>query len=642
MGQKARVFIFFSLFLLSLWAINLIEEGGFYFEAKAATESTSPGQATLEPKATPENPTEPHASPKSPPTPDPKAPPEPKATPALKATPDPKATLDPKATPDPKAPPNPKAPLEAKEEPKSPDGANQASLSQPETSLTQDPPPAAPPFGFSDVETLAKTLAAQPFSPQDPKKASFIRENYGEDVFSEIRFKEENLLWADEGFFALGFCHPGSVYDQTVIVNLVENGQVKESSFRPTLFNYPHPSLSLKAMEQGLGYSGFSLYYPINSPDKSEKTLIFQGASNFQALARQANLGLTSRGLIIDPALPEGEQYPYFRRFWLVKPGPLDRAMTIYALLEAQSLTGAFAFVVKPGASLVIEVSATIFSRQGRAWPRKLGLAPVSGMYLFSEKENGSPYDWRPEVHSCDALLYSIDDKTWSHRPLNNPKRLMLSYFKEAPIVGYGLIQKDGDFDHFQDIGARYDRRAWVFVEPGEGFGAGQLELLEIPSSKEIHENVLAFWARDLSSETGARELRYDYKLYWTPPGVTPHRLGRVVANRLLTTTDPETAEFIVDFEGETLNALSAETGLASQVEPEGNFPVLDKKLFKNPVTGGWRLRFKTRSPLSGGVMESIFTGRAENWRPPRVRARLVRGENLPEPLTETFIYDFN
>ncbi|MDR2422288.1 MAG: glucan biosynthesis protein [Deltaproteobacteria bacterium] len=517
-----------------------------------------------------------------------------------------------------------------------PDGQAAAAQTPGETA------PESPAFTLGHVERLARSLAASPYEGEDARKVNFIRENYGESVWREISYKENALLWAGEGRFAVGFCHPGSAYDRTVVVNLVENGQATQVPFRPSLFNYPNPSLPLRAMEEGLGFSGFSLHFPVNSQETQEKALVFQGASNFQALARHADLGLTSRGLIIDPALPEGEQHPYFRRFWLVKPGPEDREMTVYALLEAPSLTGAFKFVVKPGISTVVEVSATLFPRLGQSWPRKLGLAPVSGMYLFSEKENGSPYDWRPEVHSCDALLYSADERAWFHRPLNNPRRLLSTFFRDAPIAGYGLIQKDGSFDHFQDIGARYERRAWVFVEPGEGFGSGRLELMEIPSSREIHENVVAFWVRDMGSQDVARELRYDYKLYWTAPGVVPHRLGRVVANRLLSNPNPETAEFFVDFEGEDLNALSGETGLASQVETEGNFPVLEKRLFKNPVTGGWRLRFKVRSPLSGGMVETIMSGWTDNARPPRILARLVRGENLPEPITETFVYDFN
>ncbi|MDR2142019.1 MAG: glucan biosynthesis protein [Deltaproteobacteria bacterium] len=530
------------------------------------------------------------------------------------------------------APPGPGASSEA-------GGSAAVAESVPEEGGASPNPPST--FNFEQVERLARALATQPFVPQDPKKVNFARENIGENVWRAIQFKEDGLLWADEGFFAVGFCHPGSVYDQTVAISVVEGGVVNQIPFRASLFSYPNPALPLKINEAGLGFSGFSLYFPVNNQDLKEKALVFQGASNFQALARQADLGLTSRGLIIDPALPEGEQYPYFRRFWLVKPQPGEREMTIYALLDAPSLTGAFAFVIKPGTSTVIEVSVVLFSRQEQ-WPRKLGLAPVSGMYLFSEKENGSPYDWRPEVHSADALLYSSDNLAWFHRPLNNPRRLLSTFFLDSALSGYGLIQKDNSFDHYQDIGARYERRAWVFVEPGEGFGSGRLELLEIPSSKEIHENVQAFWVRDMSSQNASRELRYDYKLYWTTPGVTPHQLGRVVANRILTNPDPETAEFIVDFESQALNALSGELGLASLVEPEGDFPVLEKRLFKNPVTGGWRLRFKVRSPLTGGMVNAIFNGRDDNWRSPRIRARLVRGENLPEPITETFIYDFH
>ncbi|MDR1872451.1 MAG: glucan biosynthesis protein [Deltaproteobacteria bacterium] len=521
--------------------------------------------------------------------------------------------------------------------------ANPPGASDPVVKTPPETPPEPPAqvFNRESVERLAKVLASKPFVAQESAKIRFIRDNIKEEDHREIIFKEDALLWANEGKFAVGFEHPGSVYDQTVVINLVEEGRVSQFPFKPHLFNYPNPSLQLRIIEEGLGFSGFSLYFPVQGEAK-EKGLVFQGASNFQALARRADLGLTSKGLIIDPALPEGEQYPYFRQFWLVKPGPMDVTMTIHALLEAPSLTGAFTFVVKPGTSTVLEVSATLFTRQGQSWPRKLGLAPVSGMYLYSEKENGSPYDWRPEVHSCDALLYATDLKTFFHRPLNNPRRLLVTDFRDTPIIGYGLIQKDNLFDHYQDIGARYERRASVYVEPGDGFGSGHLELLEIPSSKEIHENIQAFWVRDMSSQNGARELRYDYQVFWTAPGVIPHTLGQVVANRLLTRSDPEHAEFYVDFEGEALNALSGETGLASQVETEGDFPVLEKRLFKNPVTGGWRLRFKVRSPLGGGMMDAILTGRVENWRSPRLRARLVRGENLPDPITETFIYDFH
>ncbi|MDR1577224.1 MAG: glucan biosynthesis protein [Deltaproteobacteria bacterium] len=518
----------------------------------------------------------------------------------------------------------------------------------PEISIAPSPEEAAdeippePAFGFDQVERLARALANQKYQEQEPQKVAFVRENLGENLWRDINFKEDSLLWTGEGFFSVGFCHPGSVYDQTVDIQVVEDGQVSPVKFQAQLFNYPSAALSAKVDEEGLGFSGLSLYFPVHTQEAKEKGLVFLGASNFQSLARRADLGLTARGLIIDPALPEGEQYPYFRRFWLVKPKPEDREMTIYALLEAPSLTGAFAFVVKPGVSTVVETKAVLFSRRGQSWPRKLGLAPVSAMYLFSEKENASPYDWRPEVHSADALLVSVDQRTWYHRPLNNPRRLLSTSFHESSFAGFGLIQKDGSFDHFQDFGARYDRRAWVFVEPGDGFEPGHLELLEIPSSREIHENVQAFWARDLSSQNGSRELRYDYKLYWTAPGSVPHLLGRVVANRILTNSNPETAEFFVDFEGEALNALSGETGLASQVEAEGDIPLLEKHLFKNPVTGGWRLRFKVRSPLRGGMVDALFSGRDGNWWAPRVRARLVRGENLPEPLTETFVYDFH
>ncbi|MDR2349643.1 MAG: hypothetical protein LBF41_03305, partial [Deltaproteobacteria bacterium] len=61
------------------------------------------------------------------------------------------------------------------------------------------------------------------------------------------------------------------------------------------------------------------------------------------------------------------------------------------------------------------------------------------------------------------------------------------------------------------------------------------------------------------------------------------------------------------------------------------------------PVTGGWRLKLRVKAPESPGFVDKLRRragiGR-QNGRG-RVLARLVRGENLPRPLTETFVHDF-
>jgi len=84
--------------------------------------------------------------------------------------------------------------------------------------------------------------------------------------------------------------------------------------------------------------------------------------------------GLSGRAVAIDTALPSGEEFPWFREFWLVKPKPGDKTITIYALLDGPSLSGAYQFVITPANVTVTEVQATLFLRKP---VHKLGFGTV-------------------------------------------------------------------------------------------------------------------------------------------------------------------------------------------------------------------------------------------------------------------------
>ncbi|MDR2946016.1 MAG: glucan biosynthesis protein, partial [Candidatus Adiutrix sp.] len=134
-------------------------------------------------------------------------------------------------------------------------------------------------------------------------------------------------------------------------------------------------------------------------------------------------------------------------------------------------------------------------------------------------------------------------------------------------------------------------------------------------------------------------EVSLAYRLYWMAPGATPHTLGRVAATRQVIDAQAVTASCVIDFESDDLNAIPADTGLASQIETGEDFPLLEKFLVKNPVTGGWRLTFKLRWPQEKNMVQSLISA-GEPQPSPRFRARLIRGENVPEPLTETWVLD--
>ncbi|MDR1045225.1 MAG: glucan biosynthesis protein G [Candidatus Adiutrix sp.] len=503
------------------------------------------------------------------------------------------------------------------------------------------PPPAA--FSLADVEALARSLAGRDFVPPESAAAAFLR-GISENDWNRILFKDEFRLWRDSGSpFEFTFFHPGFIYNNLLRIHVVEDGRVETLDFDPDLFNYGPAELEEPSRRQPLGFAGFRLHSPTDRPGEEDETASFLGATHFRALARHGAYGLMARALILNPALPEGEEHPYFREFWLVRPQAGDREITIYALMDSPSLTGAYRLVVKPGLSTVMGVSARLFARSGATLPKTIGLAPATGMYLFSEKENGSSRDYRPEVHSADILLLSSAEGEWIRRPLSNSPRLDVTLFPLKNPRGFGLMQADDNFDHYQDLGRRFERWPSLWVEPVGDWGTGAVELIEIPTDQDIHDNIIAFWAPDESAVNHLREgrpLSYDYRLYWMAPGVIPHQLGRAAATRQAPDPKNGTATFLIDFEGEELNGIPAATGLSCQVETTEEYPLLETRLTKNEVTGGWRLQFKVRLPNDNGMLQSLISARGDHkW--PRFRAYLKKGENLPEPLTEKWVYDF-
>ena len=71
---------------------------------------------------------------------------------------------------------------------------------------------------------------------------------------------------------------------------------------------------------------------------------MFVGASYFRAIGRQHVYGLSARGLAIDTAESSGEEFPWFKEFWLV---------TLVALVCVHGLAGwgliGWSFIVPAG-----------------------------------------------------------------------------------------------------------------------------------------------------------------------------------------------------------------------------------------------------------------------------------------------------
>ncbi len=495
-------------------------------------------------------------------------------------------------------------------------------------------PPAEPAFKFDDVVAKARDLAAQPF--QDPRGSVpdfLLKATY--DQWRDIRFQPDKSLWRAESLpFEVQFFHLGFFYDRPVKINTVSAQGVEPVSFSTELFNYGANDFKAK-LPDNLGFAGFRLHYPINRKDYRDEVAVFLGASYFRAVGKNMGYGLSARGLAIDTALDSGEEFPYFKEYWLVKPSPKAKEIVIYALLDSVSLAGAYKFTVRPGAATVIKVETMIFRRKEVG---KLGIAPLTSMFLYAENTNQRPVDdFRPEIHDSDGLLIADGSGEILWRPLVNPKRLRDNSFQLNNPKGFGLLQRDLEFDHYQDLEARFDRRPSVWIAPVGEWGKGRVELIQIPSGSEIDDNIVSFWVPASLPEL-KEPLSFAYDMRWYFPADDPNAGGYVSSTRTGTGRDKDMRLFVIDFKGGRLDKLPAqlpvETPLEAMVTVGEGVTLVEKHIVKNEPNGGWRLVFQLKS-ASEGPLDKVLAI-PKNQPSPEMRAFLKKGQDV---LTETWSY---
>jgi len=448
-------------------------------------------------------------------------------------------------------------------------------------------------FDLSDVSAKAQKLAEESFRDPKGQVPEWLTEiTY--DQWRDVRFRPENALWRDRHVpFQVQFFHPGLYYDRTVAVNVVDGKKVGPLQFSPSQFDYGRTDFASK-VPQNLGYAGFRIHTPIKTPNYFDEVIVFLGASYFRALGKQQVFGISARGIAIDTALPTGEEFPYFKEFWLVTPAPGAKDLTMYAMLDSPSLTGAYRFVIKPGEQTAVEIDARLFLRRE---VQRLGVAPLTSMFFHGENTLRPFEDFRPEVHDSDGLLLNFASGEWLWRPIDNPRTLNVSGLRIPDPKGFGLLQRDRDFDHYQDLETHAEMRPSVWIAPRGNWGEGRMELVEIPTKSDTNDNVVVFWTPEKQPKPG-EAVAYAYTMYWYGDDQTRPPGGRVIATRRDRGTAENAHRFVVDFASKKLDALPPETvlrGVITIASGEGSAELLDQQVAKSPATGGWRLTFQVR-----------------------------------------------
>ncbi|WP_419786627.1 glucan biosynthesis protein [Pseudodesulfovibrio sp.] len=487
-------------------------------------------------------------------------------------------------------------------------------------------------FSRKTVVEKARQLSKTAFAPETGQVPKALLDlNY--DAWRDIRFRPEKALWKDEKLpFQLQFFHPGLFYDKVVPIHIVTKGKSERLPFDTKLFDYGSNHTLPEQIPSDFGFAGFRIHGPINTSKYFDEIAVFLGASYFRAVAKGQVYGLSARGLAIDTAMPNGEEFPYFREFWVEKPTRKSTSLKVHALLDSKSCTGAYTFVIRGGKTTTMDVTATLFLRIP---VEKIGIAPLTSMFLFGENtDDRKVRDFRPEVHDSDGLLIKQDSGEWFWRPLDNPENLESNAFRADNVRGFGLLQRDHDFNNYQDLEANQERRPSLWVEPEGNWGRGHVELITIPSDKEIHDNIVAFWHPEDTLPLGVAQT-YKYRLQWYAGRFTHPPLGYVEATR---SGDAENGgkRFVIDFNSKSLNLLRRESPLEGVVTCGSGAVVSEQHVEKNPHTGGWRLSFVIRSEEKPSALDKVLPSR----KPPiDIRAFLRLNDTT---LTETWNYAYH
>lgn len=456
------------------------------------------------------------------------------------------------------------------------------------------------------MRDYARDLASRPFVAQATGLPGYLAK-LSYDQYRTLRFDKQQALWRGSKLpWQVEFFHRGFIYAGRVDINVVSNGRSVPVAYTPSQFVFDGIE---RPTDEDLGFAGFRLHAPLNRPDYFDEVAAFLGASYFRSLAKGLGYGLSARGLAIRTADPKGEEFPYFKTFWIEQPAPgTDLGpITVHALLDSPSAAAAFRFLIAPGTETVFDTQMTLFPRVDID---KIGIAPLTSMFLFDTSDRSRIDDWRPAVHDSDGLMIDTGHGEALWRPLANPTRLQVSQFTGHAPRGFGLVQRKRSFGLYEDLESRYENRPSAWIEPVGDWGDGAVMLVEIPTNKEVNDNIVAFW-RPKQALKAKAPYTFAYRLRWM--ALPTPRVAPVVGTFIGGSGD--TRSVVLDYAD-----LPASPALRADVTADkGELRNIVSE--PNTATGGWRVSFELR-PSGEATVE--------------LHARLLDGDR---PVSETWLY---
>lgn len=403
-------------------------------------------------------------------------------------------------------------------------------------------------FDRAKLVDHARALSKKPYvAPNSAMPDGFNALTY--EQYSGIKHRMERQVWADPPVgLTLEPLHRGFIYQAPVHLSVIENGQTRKITYSTSRYDFGKLALPAGAVPD-IGFSGVRIM--LNAPGMPQRDVAtFQGATFLRSMARGQSPGVIARALSLKTGEAKGEEFPFFRALWIEKP-QRDDLIFVHALLDSESVSGVFSYTIRVGDVTLIDTEAAIFPRVALD---NFGLAGMQASYLYGWTDRRAIDDIRPVVHEVAGLQMLAGNGEWIWRPVNNPKQLQISSFASENPRGYGFVLRDRDFTTYQDHDARFELRPTLWIEPIGEWKAGAVQLIEIPSDNEVHDNIIAQWRPKEPLAAGA-EYNFAYRQHWCwlPPErpnlamVISTRIGRAPQKR---------RRFVIDYVGERIASL--------------------------------------------------------------------------------------
>lgn len=478
------------------------------------------------------------------------------------------------------------------------------------------------PFAFDALIKQAQSMAKEEYqAPALPDPTIVSQIDY--DAHGKLNYRRDCAPYADgSGAYPLTFFHLGRYFTKPVRMHLVEKNSAKEIIYQAKSFDMPEDSVA-RQLSSNIGFAGFRLHEHVQRNDwKTQDWVAFLGASYFRAIGDDGQYGLSARGIAVNTACGVPEEFPDFREFYIEEAQSADAPVTVCALLDGPSITGAVRMKIKRGTGVTMEIENFLFLRKDI---ERLGIAPITSMFWYSEQNKSFRFDWRPEVHDSDGLEMwtGSGERIW--RQLNNPEVTRASAFVDTNPRGFGLIQRDRDVSHFYD-GVRYHRRPSLWVEPIGDWGKGAVQLIEIPTDDEIHDNIGALWVPDGAAKAG-NSYEFRYRLHWQAQNPIPlQNLAHASATRIGRGGNPgaprphDLTKFSIEFQGDVLGKLAY-----------GEFPEVVATASRGEI-----LHCRTEPIMDTRIWRAEFDLRVDGNDPVELRMYLKKGDT---PMSETWMF---